>query len=170
MKPIKLSYDMYYSHKEYSDSALISLLERQQDQIQKLKEKCLIYDATIYKLRGKIKIQKMMLDELKYASKVNKDFYKEIEKLIVENERLTEENNLLKSEVEYFRLNHIPEYIKLFQRMKRYKKEHLMFLYDFNVSYTNNNAERALRMIKTRKKVSGQVLSIDRGNQLLSLL
>ena len=105
MKPIKLSYDMYYSHKEYFDSALISLLERQQDQIQKLKEKCLIYDATIYKLRGKVKIQKMMLDELKYASKVNKDFYKEIEKLIVENERLTEENNLLKSEVEYFRLN-----------------------------------------------------------------
>ena len=65
---------------------------------------------------------------------------------------------------------YIPEYIKLFQRMKEYKKEHLMFLYDFNVPYTNNNAERALRMIKTRKKVSGQVVSIERGNQLLSLL
>ena len=53
--------------------------------------------------------------------------------------------------------------------MKEYKKEHLMFLYDFNVPYTSNNAERALRIIK-KKKVSGQVLSIERGNQLLFLL
>ena len=54
--------------------------------------------------------------------------------------------------------------------MKEYKKEHLLFLHDFNVPFDNNVAERSIRLIKTRKKVSGQVKSIKNGNEMLMLV
>ena len=50
----------------------------------------------------------------------------------------------MKEELLFFRLNH--------------KKEHLLFLYDFNVP------------LKTKKKASGQVKSIENGNEMLILL
>ena len=52
---------------------------------------------------------------------------------------------------------YIPEYIKTFKRMKEYKNVHLLFIHNFDVPFSNNDAERSLRMIKTRKKVSGNV-------------
>ena len=54
--------------------------------------------------------------------------------------------------------------------MKEYKKEHLLFLHDFNVPFDNDVAERNIRLIKTRKKVSGQVKSIENGNEMLMLI
>ena len=61
---------------------------------------------------------------------------------------------------------YIPEYIKTLQRMKEYKNEHLRFLHDFSVWFTNNS-ERALRMIKVRKKVSGQSANVAIANNLM---
>ena len=47
------------------------------------------------------------------------------------------------------------ENIKLLERMKEFKTEHLLFLSRAEVPFDNNLAERALRMMKTKAKVSG---------------
>lgn len=39
------------------------------------------------------------------------------------------------------------------------KDDHLQFIKDFIVPYTNNAAERQCRIIKAKKKVSGQFVS-----------
>ena len=65
---------------------------------------------------------------------------------------------------------YVPDYIKLFRRMIEYIDEHLMFLYDFNIPYTNNLAERSLRVIKTKKKVSGQFVSSNLAQSYLDVM
>ena len=43
----------------------------------------------------------------------------------------------------------------LLNRLKKYKTNHLIFTYNFEIPFDNNLSERDLRPIKTRKKVSG---------------
>lgn len=52
-----------------------------------------------------------------------------------------------------------PEYVPTFKRMIAYKEDHLRFIKDFRVPYTNNAAERQCRVVKTKKKISGQFVS-----------
>lgn len=47
----------------------------------------------------------------------------------------------------------------LFKRLLEYKEEHILFIKIFNVSFDNNMAERVLRLIKTKKNVSGGIRS-----------
>lgn len=82
--------------------------------------------------------------------------YSQTERLITENGKLKEENKTMKEELLFFRLNH--------------KKEHLLFLYDFSIPFDNNETKRSLKLIKTKKKASGQVKSIENGNEMLILL
>lgn len=49
----------------------------------------------------------------------------------------------------------------LFERLLEYQDQHLLFIRNFEVPFDNNMAERALRMIKTKKNVSGGFRSRD---------
>ena len=44
---------------------------------------------------------------------------------------------------------------KLLNRLRKYKKNHLLFLHDFRVPYSNNMSERDLRKCKNREKMAG---------------
>lgn len=43
----------------------------------------------------------------------------------------------------------------LLKRLIKYKKNHLLFLYDFRVHYSNNMSEKDLRICKNRQKMAG---------------
>lgn len=43
----------------------------------------------------------------------------------------------------------------LLNRLKKYKRNHLLFIHDFDVSFDNNMSERDLRKCKNRQKMSG---------------
>lgn len=49
----------------------------------------------------------------------------------------------------------------LLNRLKKYKENHLMFLYDFSVPIDNNLSERDLRHIKSKQKISGHFNSFE---------
>jgi transposase len=51
--------------------------------------------------------------------------------------------------------------VKLLRRLRQYKAQHLLFLSDRNVPFDNNLAERDLRMIKAKTKISGCFRSTD---------
>lgn len=63
-----------------------------------------------------------------------------------------------------------PEYVKTFSRMLVFKEDHLRFVKDFRVPYTNNNAERQCRAVKAKKNVSGQFVSELGGEAYVSIL
>ena len=49
----------------------------------------------------------------------------------------------------------------LILRILDYKEQYLLWIYDFNVPFTNNLSERGLRGVKSKQKASGQFWNIE---------
>ena len=88
---------------------------------------------------------------------------KEYRKIIVtEIDRYSAENPNISCDDE-------ADYIKAFRRMLEYEEEHLRYITDFRVEYTNTIAERCMRAAKARKKISGQSKNMDRGKDFANI-
>ena len=61
------------------------------------------------------------------------------------------------------------EYIKTFRRMLEFKEDHLRFMKDFMVPYTNNKAEKMCRVVKTHKNISHQFVTMRGGKAYASI-
>lgn len=62
------------------------------------------------------------------------------------------------------------DYIKLFRRMLEYKEDHLRFVKEFIVPYTNNYAEKKCRVVKGKKNASGQFVTEKGGSAYAGIL
>lgn len=58
----------------------------------------------------------------------------------------------------------------LLNRCVKYKKEMLFYIYDFTIPYDNNFMERALRMIKSKTKISGGFRSYNGGFRFSNIM
>ncbi len=95
----------------------------------------------------KYKVNKFNEEEIKLMEKEYDDIL----------EIANEENKLISSTYWKEKAN------TLLKRCIKYKKQMLLYIHDFNVCYDNNFIERALRMIKSKTKVSGGFRSHNGG-------
>lgn len=59
---------------------------------------------------------------------------------------------------------------KLYRRLKKYKKNHLYFIKDFNVPFDNNLSEQDLRIFKNKTKISGGFRTMKGANSYVNSL
>lgn len=67
-----------------------------------------------------------------------------------------EENKKISSS--YYRIH---KSIPLYNRLKKYKKNHFYFIKNFSVPFDNNLSERDLRIFKNKTKISGGFRSME---------
>ena len=94
--------------------------------------------------------QKFGLDNLDNAK--IKEYEKEYDEILI---LAKEENKNIKSTYYKEKAN------KLYNRLKKYKNNHLYFIKDFEVDFDNNTSEQDLRFFKIKTKISGGFRSME---------
>lgn len=75
-----------------------------------------------------------------------------------------EENKDIKSSYYKYKAN------KLYRRLKKYKRNHLYFIKNFEVPFDNNLGEQDLRMFKIKIKISGGFRSMKAAKHYVNAL
>ena len=119
-------------------------------------------------LRTSLKKKKELISQGKY--KMDDDQIEDIKTKMIdimekEMERYRIKNSDIKEKSKYE-----ADYIKLFRRMIERIEEHLLFLRDFDVPYTNNEAEKVCRVVKTKKNISYQFKSNEGADAYASIM
>ena len=119
-------------------------------------------------LRTSLKKKKELISQGKY--KMDDDQIEDIKTKMIdimekEMERYRIKNPDIKEKSKYE-----ADYIKLFRRMIERIEEHLLFLRNFDVPYTNNEAEKVCRVVKTKKNISYQFKSNEGADAYASIM
>lgn len=93
--------------------------------------------------------QNILNFDKEYINKINEEYDKIIKNGYEENNK-TPEYHYYKQEEE-----------KLIKRLEKYKENHLLFIYDFSVPFTNNTAEKGIRQVKRKLVVSYSFKNIN---------
>ena len=59
--------------------------------------------------------------------------------------------------------------VNLYKRMEKYMENHLLFMNDFSIPFENNQAERDVRMLKSKTKVSGYFNMLEGAQDFLNI-
>ncbi len=111
----------------------------------------LMYEL-IFRMNNTRKIAKEF-DLEKFSKEKIDEYEKEYDKIL---EIAKEENKEIKSN--FYRINKAKP---LYNRLKKYKKNHLYFIKDFQVPFDDNLSERDLRIFKNKTKISGGFRSLE---------
>ena len=128
----------------------------------------------------------LLKDLQKVTDNLNRDWSSELAKLLTETNK--QRSKLILNNVDEFSKEELKEFTNKFSdimlkaysenekdknryfsedeenlilRILDYKNEYLLWLYDFDVPFTNNLSERALRGVKSKQKASGQFWSAE---------
>ena len=98
-------------------------------------------------IREMIHFRKGLPDDGKNPNEADPDTVKGFEKRYDEILKLAETEYEYEPPTKYYITG-----FNLFKKLRKYKKNHLLFLYDWRVPYTNNHSERPLRKLKRKSK------------------
>lgn len=89
----------------------------------------------------------------KFSDDKIEEYNNEYEEIL---ELAKEEDKKIKSS--YYRIN---KAVPLYNRLVKYKQNHLYFIEDFNIPFDDNLSERDLRIFKNKTKISGSFRGMD---------
>ena len=99
----------------------------------------------------------LLKDEKNEIDKFDEKYLRQLDKKYDEIIQKAKEQNKAPIDVNYFR----DEEKRFIDDLIKYKRNYLLWAYDFSLPSTNNNSERNIRPIKSKLKISGQFQNIN---------
>ena len=98
-----------------------------------------------------------ILKDKNSPDKFNNKYLEDLDTKYDEIIRKAKEQNLEPITINYFK----DEEQRFIKDLEKYKRNYLLWAYDFSLPSTNNNSERNIRPIKSKMKISGQFQNIN---------
>lgn len=99
----------------------------------------------------------LLKDETKAVDKFDEKYLEQLDNRYDEIIQKAKEQNKEPKEVNYFK----EEEKRFIDDLIKYKRNYLLWAYDFSIPSTNNNSERNIRPVKSKLKISGQFQNIN---------